>query len=85
MSSPPRQPEYRGVVQSVINDGKHGSYAVAKSDLIEGSITFSLEPEVWTEEAMPREGFEVILGDVRRKRAGWRAYSARFVRPTDRS
>ncbi len=75
--------EYRAVVQQVIREGKHGPYAVASSDQINGSITFSLDPIVWKESEYPRSGYEVILGDVRNKRAGWRAHSARSVRPTD--
>ena len=83
MTNPKERPdEYRAVVQQVIQ-GKHGPYAVATSDQIEGSITFSLDPDVWKENEHPRNGYEVVLGDVRNKRAGWRAHSARFVRPTD--
>lgn len=84
MTSPKEKPdEYRAVVQQVIREGKHGPYAVATSDQIEGSITFSLDSNVWKEDEHPRNGYEVILNDVRKKRAGWRAHSARFVRLTD--
>ena len=84
MTNPKERPdEYRAVVQQVIKDGKHGPYAVATSDQIPGSITFSLDSEVWKEKEYPRSGYVVILSDVRNKRAGWRAHSARFVRPTD--
>ncbi|MFZ2048981.1 MAG: hypothetical protein WAV25_01625 [Minisyncoccia bacterium] len=73
----------KAVVQKVV-DGKHGCYAVATSSKIEGSITFSLDPDVWQEKAKPQEGYEVVLGDIRKKSAGWRAHSARFLRPEDK-
>lgn len=77
--------QYIAVVQRVVRDGKHGSYAVATSDQIEGSITFSLSSDVWKEKDEPQAGFEVVLRDVRSKRAGWRAHYVRFVRPTDKT
>jgi len=73
----------KAVVQKVI-DGKHGCYAVANSDKIEGSITFSLDPTVWKEKVYPQEGYMVVLSDIRKKSAGWRAHSARFLRPNDK-
>ena len=83
MTSPKEKPdEYRAVVRQII-EGKHGSYAVATSPQITESITFSLDPGVWQEKEYPQNGYEVILSDVRKKRAGWRAHSARFVRLTD--
>lgn len=83
MNNPQKSELYRAIVQGVVRDGKHGSYAVATSNQIDGSVTFSLDPDVWREHSEPQEGFEVVLGDVRKKRAGWRALFARFVRPTD--
>lgn len=71
------------VVDKVIA-GKHGDYAVAHSDRL-SSITFSLQTPVWQESDHPEEGMEVVLSDIRKKRAGWRAMSARFVRPSDES
>ena len=70
------------IVQCVV-PGRHGPFAVATSEGIEGSITFSLSKSVWREQQKPEEGIVVILSDLRLKRAGWRAMSARFVRPAD--
>lgn len=73
---------YKAVVQKVISSGPHGPYAVAKSDEF-GSVTFSLKPPVWREKFWPERGTVVVLSDVRRKRAGWRAELGRFMRPSD--
>jgi len=82
MNNPLEGGYYLAIVQAVVREGKHGPYAVAISSQITGSVTFSLSPDVWQESSEPQEGLEVILGDVRKKRAGWRAFFARFVRPT---
>lgn len=71
-------------IQSVIPKGKHGAYAVATANEVEGSITFSLARPVWTENDQPEPGTRVILSDLRLKSAGWRALSARYVRPADK-
>ena len=73
----------KAIVQKVIRDGKHGSFAVATSDQFEGSVTFSLEPTVWKEDEWPEEGVMVFLGKLRRKRAGWRAKTGRFWKLSD--
>lgn len=73
----------RAVVQNVMPDGKHGPYAVATSDDITGSVTFSLEPTVWQDEDWPEQGSIVILSKLRQKRAGWRAKLGRFSQPSD--
>jgi hypothetical protein len=62
----------KAVVQKVIREGKHGPFAVATSDQLKGSVTFSLEPTVWQESDQPEEGMYVFLGNIRQKRAGWR-------------
>lgn len=67
----------------VIREGPHGPYAVTTSREFEGSITFSLEKSVWKENALPEKGSFVVLDDLRRKRQGWRAHSARFYRHSD--
>lgn len=87
---------FTGPVEAVVQgkgQGKHGWYAWANVDpatlppgaKIEGSITFSLEPEtgVWKETDYPDEGTVVILNDLRKKREGWRAMEARLCRPSD--
>ena len=73
---------YIAVVEKTIRDGKHGPYAVASSDDI-GTITFSLEPPVWEEKDWPEGGTMVVLSEIRKKRAGWRANRGRFLQPSD--
>jgi len=75
--------EYKAIVQKVITEGPHGSYAVATSEELEGSVTFSLEQTVWHEEEYPEAGMYVLLGKLRQKRAGWRAKTGRFWKPSD--
>ncbi|OGE94640.1 MAG: hypothetical protein A3B10_00610 [Candidatus Doudnabacteria bacterium RIFCSPLOWO2_01_FULL_44_21] len=70
------------VVQKVV-EGRHGPYAVASSRLVKGPITFSLGKDVWQERRPPEEGTQVILEDVHKKSAGWRAEQARYYRPSD--
>lgn len=72
----------RRVVQKIVPNGRHGPYAVAK-DASLGSVTFSLTPDVWQEKRLPEAGSEVMLEDFQKKSAGWRAMSARFLRPED--
>ncbi len=74
--------EYEAVVQKVFSDGRHGPYAVARSDSF-GKITFSLNNGVWKEEIRPEPGHYVILSKLTKKRAGWRATQGRFFTPSD--
>jgi len=71
------------IVQKIIADGPHGPFAVTDSEQIEGSVTVSLSSPAWGEDQWPEEGTVVVLDDLRKKRAGWRAYAGRFFRPTD--
>ena len=73
---------YRAIVQKVFPDGRHGPYAKATSETL-GTVTFSLKPPVWEEKRFPDEGTYVILSGLTKKRAGWRADSGRFLRPSD--
>jgi len=73
----------RAIVQKVVPEGDHGPFAVAEAEGLEGSTTFSLEPTVWQEEEWPEEGMIVVLGKLRKKRAGWRAKTGRFLQPSD--
>lgn len=73
----------KAVVEKVFPEGRHGPYVVATSDRIEGSVTFSLEPTVWKEDEWPEEGTEVLLENLRKKRAGWRAKKGRFWKLSD--
>lgn len=75
---------YIAVVEKVITTGRYGPYAVAYCNNVKGSITFSLRAPVWQERDMPNRGISVVLFDLREKQRGWRAMSARFLRPTDR-
>lgn len=75
---------YVAIVEKTVCNGKHGSYAIARSSEL-GSVTFSLDRKVWSETDEPERGVFVILSDVRKKRAGWRAMSARYERPADES
>lgn len=73
--------EYECIVSGVL-DGKHGPYAVATCDEIEGgTITFSCKEPVWTEKHQPKPGDVVLLFDVYRRRGGWCARNARLKRP----
>ncbi len=72
----------RAVVHAV-RDGPHGPFAIATTDGIEGSVTFSLKPPVWKERTRPERGVHVLLKDIQFKRAGWRAERGRFLRPSD--
>lgn len=74
---------YLGIVQNIILNGRHGAYAVATCKGV-GSITFSLDPPVWQEKDRPEPGMYVMLYELRRKRAGWRAQHGRFVKPSDK-
>ena len=73
----------QAVVQKVVLDGKHGPYVVTTSTQVEGSITFSLDGSVWQERGIPSLGSFVLLLDLVKKQAGWRAMYGRFVRPSD--
>ena len=73
----------KAVVQDVIQKGKHGPYAVASTEGVKGTITFSLTEPVWKEKDWPEPGHQVVLADLRKKSAGWRAQEGRFLRPSD--
>lgn len=62
-----------GIVQNVEVAGKHGPFAVATVDGLEGSVTFALSPPVWSAKDHPSPGSKVVLSDLTQKRAGWRA------------
>lgn len=73
---------YQASVEKVYPNGPHGAYAVARSKEL-GSVTFSLISPVWREKDLPEPGVFVILKGIRKKRAGWRAHSGRFFKPSD--
>jgi hypothetical protein len=66
-----------------IGGGRSGRFAIAASDAMDGSITFSLHPPVWAEEQVPEPGDKVFLSDLKQKRAGWRAMSGRWPTPEE--
>jgi hypothetical protein len=76
------QNDYRAIVEKIYSHGPHGPYAVTSCDKL-GSVTFSLDAVVWQESDRPEPGTYVILSQVRKKRAGWRAQKARFLEPAD--
>ncbi len=73
---------YTIIVEKIVQNGDHGPYAVTNDDNL-GSITFSLTPQVWKEKNWPELGTYVVLSQVIRKRAGWRAQHGRFLQPSD--
>lgn len=73
---------YTVVVDKVISNGNHGPYAVGNAEDL-GLITFSLTPKVWREKEWPEPGTYVVLSQVIKKRAGWRAQHGRFLQPSD--
>jgi hypothetical protein len=77
-----QEKEYLATVIKVVKVGTHGPYAIAISNEL-GSITFSLEKPVWRESSWPDGGTSVMLSQIRRKRAGWRAMSGRSFGPSD--
>jgi hypothetical protein len=73
------------VVDVIGDDNDLHSYAVARADGISGTVTFSLHRsrEVWVEDEYPEPGVSVALSNLRKGVRGWRALSARFLRPSD--
>ncbi|MBI2475015.1 hypothetical protein HYV69_01175 [Candidatus Uhrbacteria bacterium] len=76
--------EYIATVEKIIQNGKHGPYAVARCEELD-SITFSLDRKVWKEDDLPEPGMIVVLSKVRKKRAGWRALVGRHITPSDKA
>lgn len=74
---------FRGLVQSIVSDGKHGAYAVASCEHLSGSVTFSLKPDSWLEKDWPEPGSYVRLIKPSQKRAGWRANQSYLWGPLD--
>lgn len=76
--------KYRAMVEKIIASGKHGPYAVARSDEL-GVVTFSLDPKVWREKHQPEPGDCVELSQVishaTKGRTMWRAKQAWAVSP----
>jgi hypothetical protein len=64
---------------------RQGPYAIAVviKGTINGSITFSLQNNVWKEQSLPKPGTEVYLSQLIKTRKGWRAHEARFSQPAD--
>src|SRR4030067_735372 len=76
------QKQIHAIVQMVV-EGDRGPYAVVTASDFEGSITFSLDPSVWQESIRPGRGTHVILSNLERKQAGWRANKVRLLQPED--
>lgn len=73
----------KAVVEKVFTKGPHGPYAIATTQAFTGSVTFSLEPNVWQEQGHPAPGEVVFLYELREKRQGWRAKKGRYWMPSD--
>ena len=73
---------YVATVQKIFPKGKHGPYAKARVKTL-GTVTFSLDSPVWREAKWPEEGTYVLVADLLKKTAGWRADMCRFMRPED--
>lgn len=74
--------EFEAVVEKIVREGPHGPFVIASNGEL-GSVTFSLDQDVWLEEDWPEPGTYVVLCKIRRKRAGWRAQQAWFVEPAE--
>lgn len=66
-----------------LRSGRFGPFAIASSDMVDGSVTFSLRQPVWDETRDPEPGDTVYLSTLRRTKAGWRALRGRFLKPAD--
>ncbi|MDP1619744.1 MAG: hypothetical protein Q8M12_01965, partial [bacterium] len=73
----------KAIVEKIFTAGPHGPYAIATAQGFTGSITFSLEPNVWQEQECPESGEVVFLCELREKRQGWRAKKGRYWIPSD--
>lgn len=67
-----------GIVTAVRPRGQ--PYVVVSVEGVEGSITFTLTPDVWHEDEDPHVKDKVLLRDVKDTEHGWRASSASFKR-----
>ncbi|MFC1613617.1 hypothetical protein ACFL23_04830 [Patescibacteria group bacterium] len=75
--------QFKAVIQKVEQKGKHGPFAITTVEGFNGSVTFSLESDVWQEKETPESGEIVVLSKIRKKCAGWRAKQARYYVPSD--
>ena len=73
----------KAVVERVVLDGPHGPFVITTSKAFTGSVTFSLERNVWQEHGHPEPGEVVFLYELREKRQGWRAKKGRYWKPSD--
>jgi len=73
----------KATVQKVFLNATGGPYVTAKAKGIRGSITFSLLEDVWQEHTVPQQGMIVVLSELHKRSAGWRAMSARLLTPAD--
>lgn len=73
----------KAVVERVVLDGPHGPFVITTTKAFSGSVTFSLEHNVWQEHGHPEPGEVVFLYELREKRQGWRAKKGRYWKPSD--
>lgn len=72
----------KAIVQDIIHSGKHGPFAVAAVEGVDGSVTFSLITD-WHENRWPEKGSIIWVDDWQWKRAGWRVHRAWFCIPDE--
>jgi len=76
--------EYIKAITQRVKEGREGRlYVVATTEELKGSVTFSLDKSCWQENSMPERGTVVVLSELRKKKAGWRAMKARYFKPYD--
>jgi len=70
----------RAVVQNIVTSGRHGPYAVTRTERNDRFVTFALKKPVWDEEHFPEPGTVVLLEGVYERRLGFRAQRATLSR-----
>lgn len=70
---------FHAFVTGVDQNGQHGPFAYAHCNEQNVDITFMLSADVWQGNSIPEIGDEVILWDLKKRHAGWRALGARFL------
>ncbi len=75
--------EVRATVRFVDMNSAKGAYALAWSNELIATVSFSVIEDVWRESIDPEIGMVVVLSGVHERDKGWRATSARMVTPAD--
>ncbi|MBI5138286.1 MAG: hypothetical protein HZA95_00625 [Candidatus Vogelbacteria bacterium] len=93
ISEEKKQREYRGTITRILRPARRGDnrQPFAFVDLSEPSfrrlkyqtVTFTLADTVWKDVHEPQVGLEVVPSSLQKFDTGWRAMSARPVKPED--